>query len=99
MNLKRIAVTAAMSGALGLAAIGVGAGTAQADDRGYGCWPFPCDTFQGPPGQNPFGPPGQVKKQEFLPGPWGFPVPNPVEGVAPGHWDEVPLGKPPWWHR
>ena len=32
MNLKRIAVTGVISGALGLAAIGFGAGTANADD-------------------------------------------------------------------
>ena len=31
-NLKKIAVTGAISGALGLAAIGLGAGTASADD-------------------------------------------------------------------
>ena len=87
MSLKRIAAKAVITGSLSLAALGLGAGVAQADDNGHrGCWPFPCDTFQGPPGQNPFGPPGQVKKDAFL-----GPVPNPVYGVPPGHWDEVPL--------
>jgi len=98
MNLKTIAATVTMTGALGVAALGVGAGTAQADDGYYpGCWPLPCDTFQGPPGHNPFGPPGQVKKDAYLPGRWG-PIPNPVQGVPPGHWDEVPLWQP-WPHH
>jgi len=89
MNLKKIAATATMTGALSVAALGIGVGTAQADrgDGHHGCWPFPCDTFQGPPGQNPFGiPPGQLKKMENI-----GPFDNPVEGVPPGHWDEVPL--------
>ncbi|MDT5096602.1 MAG: hypothetical protein QOC76_339 [Mycobacterium sp.] len=52
MNMKKLAATAAISGAMGLTAIGIGAGTAQADDHGgWGCWGFPCDGFQGPPGQ------------------------------------------------
>jgi hypothetical protein len=96
VNVKKYAVAASMAGALGLGALGVGIGTAQADDgHHHGCWPLPCDTFQGPPGQNPFGPPGQVKKEAFLPGPWG-PIPNPVQGESPGHWDEVLLWQP-WW--
>lgn len=88
MNLKKFAATATMTGALSVAALGLGLGTAHADrgDGHNGCWPFPCDTFQGPPGHNPFGPPGQVKKDAFL-----GPFPNPVYGVPPGHWDEVPL--------
>jgi hypothetical protein len=92
MNAKKIAATAAISGAMGLTAIGIGAGTAQADDHGgWGCWGFPCDGFQGPPGQNPLGiPPGQLKKIDNF-----GPFDNPVEGVPPGHWDDVPL----WgWH-
>jgi hypothetical protein len=87
MNVKKLAATAAISGAMGLTAIGIGAGTAQADDHGgWGCWGFPCDGFQGPPGQNPLGiPPGQLKKQ----------LPGPLHDVPPGHWDDVPL----WgWH-
>lgn len=85
--LKKLVVAAVMGGSLGVAALGLGAGAAQADDGNrYGCGPFACDVFQGPPGQNPFGPPGQVKKDPYL-----GPFPNPVYGVPPGHWGEVPL--------
>lgn len=84
MNVKKLAATVIMTGALSVAAHGLGAGTAQADSNGHGgCWPWPCDAFQGPPGHNPFGPPGQVKKDPFL-----GPFPNPVYGVPPGHWDD-----------
>ncbi|MGH3644530.1 MAG: hypothetical protein ACRDUX_36565 [Mycobacterium sp.] len=87
----KIAATALMGGALGVAAFGLGAGTAQADDHGHGgCWPFPCDVVNGPPGHNPFGPPGQVKKDPCL-----GPFPNPNYGVPPGHWDDVVS----WWPR
>ena len=87
MSLKKFAVAAMMGGALSFGAFGVGTGLAQADDGWHdGCWPLKCNVFQGPPGQNPFGPPGQVKKDPFL-GPFW----NPVYGVPPGHWDEVPL--------
>ncbi len=80
-----------MGGAFGAAAVGLGAGTAQADDDWYGdCGPYPCDVFQGPPGHNPFGPPGQVMKEQWL-APW---VPNPVYGVPPGHWDDEFLWGP-----
>ena len=40
-----------------------------------------------PPGQNPFGPPGQVMKMENLIVN-GVPVPNPFYGVPPGHWGD-----------
>ncbi|ORB68641.1 hypothetical protein BST47_01660 [Mycolicibacterium tusciae] len=83
MNMKRIAATAAMTGALGVSVLGLGIGTAHADNGPRGCWPWPCDAFQGPPGHNPFGPPGQVKKDPFL-----GPFLNPVYGVPPGHWDD-----------
>ena len=80
--IRNVLATALLSGALGAAVIGIGAGTAQADpNKNDGCWPYACDVFQGPPGQNPFGPPGQVKKAPFL-----GPFPNPVYGVPPGHW-------------
>lgn len=89
MNLRGLAAAAMTAGALGLGAFSLGIGTAQADDGNrHGCWPLPCDAFQGPPGQNPFGPPGQVKKDAYL-----GPIPNPVYGVPPGHWDDVPV----WW--
>jgi hypothetical protein len=92
MNLKKIAATATMAGALGgFVALGVGAGTAQAD-KGWDDWcgPVPCPDFDVPPGHIGVGPPGQFKKEEFIPGTL---IPNPVFGVPPGHWDEVN----PWW--
>lgn len=86
MNVKRIAVTTAMAGALGVAALGLGAGTAQADKRGNDwCGPVLCRDLQGPPGQAGVGPPGQFKKQFFIPGTL---IPNPVFGVPPGRWDD-----------
>lgn len=36
------------------------------------------------PGQNPFGPPGQIKQDPNL----ADGVPNPFFGVPPGHWDD-----------
>ena len=86
VNVKKLAATVTMTGAVSVAALGLGlgVGTAQADGNGHGgCWPWPCDAFQGPPGHNPFGPPGQVKKDPFL-----GPFLNPVYGVPPGHWDD-----------
>ena len=78
MNVKKIAGTATVAGALGAAALGLGAGTAQADDwvpwvpwvphvDDWGDW-------------NPF-PPGQV--QHWCP--WHSP---------PGHWVGGPHGIP-----
>ena len=84
MKLQKLAAAAAMTGALTITVLGLGSATAQADDHGHGgCWPLACDAFDGPPGHNPFGPPGQVKKDLFL-----GPFPNPVYGVPPGHWDD-----------
>jgi hypothetical protein len=40
-----------------------------------------------PPGQNPFGPPGQVMKMQTL-NVNGVEVPNPFYGVPPGHWND-----------
>lgn len=45
-----------------------------------------------PPGQNPLGPPGQVKKLLTIGG-----VTNPFYGIAPGHWDEVNIEIPETW--
>lgn len=93
MTMKKIMAGTAMAGALGLAALGLGAGIAQADPKGPGpghddIW-LPGD----PPGHNPFGPPGQVKKDPFL-----GPVPNPFYGVPPGHWDDPAyFGLPTVW--
>jgi hypothetical protein len=65
MNLKRIAATATMAGALGFAAVGLGAGLAQADDDWW--WdPVP------PPGVvgDVVGvPPGQIAHIPFVPPP------------------------------
>jgi hypothetical protein len=109
MNLKRIAITATITGALGAAALGFGTGLAQAKPHpGPPIPPIPVvpgDVVSGawlpgdPPGHNPWGPPGQVKKWEVLPGPVpGTVVDNPFEGVPPGHWGEPwRYGLPAWW--
>ncbi|WP_157546251.1 hypothetical protein [Mycobacterium sp. IS-1742] len=81
MNLKKIAATATMTGALGFAAIGLGAGTAQADPN---CWWVP-HVVQGPgPGCLP--PPGHLNQMGFGPpghwDVWGHKV-NPG---AVNHW-------------
>jgi hypothetical protein len=88
MTMKKIAAGTVMAGALGLATLGIGSGLAHADPKlppppvpGDGVW-----SPGQPPGHNPFGPPGQVKKEPFIgdvPG-----VPNPFYGVPPGHWDD-----------
>lgn len=81
MNLKKIAGTAALTGALGAAALGVGSGWAQADPDwidpdipvpGIDIWDPVFDW--GPP-------PGQIKKWC----PWHSP---------PGHWIGGPHGIP-----
>jgi hypothetical protein len=74
-----------MAGAFALGAFG-GAGIAQAKPHG----PDPCVPgwcAGGPPGHNPFGPPGQVMN--------GNPVVPGLTGVPPGHWGEQWL--PPNW--
>jgi hypothetical protein len=78
MNLKKIAWTATIGGALGAAALGLGAGSAQADD--WVPWvPWVPDVDDGV-GFNPY-PPGQVKQLC----PWHSP---------PGHWIGGPHGIP-----
>ena len=95
MNIKRIAGTATLAAALGAAALGLGAGSAQADpkwvDPNIPWIPGDWDPDWYPdwnPGVN-WGPPGQVKK--MCPGPCGTP---------PGHWVNGPQGPPipegPW---
>lgn len=103
MEIKKLAATTAMAGALGLSAFALGSGLAQADPGPK--WPnipgppnppgpvvsnwVPGD----PPGHNPFGPPGQVKKDPTI----GV-LPNPFYGVPPGHWDDpARLGIPDVW--
>lgn len=66
MNLKKMAATATMAGALGFAAAGLGAGTAQADPH---CWWVP-NSLEGP-GPGCLAPPGHLKQAGFgSPGHW-----------------------------
>jgi len=82
MNVKKIAGTAAIAGALGAAALGLGAGTAQADD--WVPWvpwvphvddwlPHVDDWVDWGRGPTGLGPPGQIKN-DLCP------------GLPPGHW-------------
>lgn len=78
MNVKKIAGTAIIAGALGAAALGLGAGTAQADDWMPSLGRVP--HVHGEVGWNPVAP-GQVQKVC----PWHSP---------PGHWIAGPHGIP-----
>ena len=85
MKIKTIAAGFAVAAVTGLGAL-TSAGVAYADPgNGHGnddIW-LPGD----PPGQNPWGPPGQLKQ-----------APGPLYGVPPGHWDDpVRAGLPPFW--
>lgn len=81
MKIKTFAAGMAMAAAMGLGAV-ASAGVVGADPNKDDIW-LPGD----PPGQNPIGPPGQVKQ-----------VPGPFYGVPPGHWDDpVRVGLPPFW--
>jgi hypothetical protein len=88
MNLKKIAAGAAIGAALGFGAFG-GAGFAHAKPHGPDpCVPgIDCWVPGGPPGHNPFAPPGQVMQ--------GNPPVAGLTGVPPGHWGETWL--PPNW--
>ena len=72
MKLKRIAATTMVTGALGAAALGLGAGTAQAD--GFPLPPFPLPPVPDliGPGPGVLPPPGHLNKLGLGP---------------PGHWD------------
>lgn len=97
MEIKKFATATAMAGALGIAALGAGSGLAQANPGPK--WPGNDDIWTpgDPPGHNPWGPPGQVKKWDTLPGTVPG-VPNPYEGVPPGHWDDPAyFGLPVTW--
>lgn len=96
MNLKKIAASATVAGALGLGALGFGSGVAQAKphDPLPPFPPIPGDVAWvpgvDPPGHNPFGPPGQVMQ--------GNPVVPGLTGVPPGHWgDPTYFGLPATW--
>ena len=102
MSLKKITAGAAMVGALGLGSLGA---SSLAQAKPHDPVPPPIPPIPGPghgsgvwepgdpPGHNPFGPPGQVKKDPVING-----VPNPFYGVPPGHWDDPALfGVPVVW--
>ncbi|MFY9922038.1 MAG: hypothetical protein WAL26_27165 [Mycobacterium sp.] len=83
MNIRKIAGTAALAGAIGAAALGLGAGSAQADDIWVPDIPWiPWGAGHWIPDPN-LGPPGQVKK--WCPAPFDSP---------PGHWYGGPHGIP-----
>ena len=102
MNLKKIAGTAALAGALGAAAVGIGVGSAQAAPKWDPRPVVPSDTdFSQPPGHigQALGiPPGQFKKIYKIrvglpttPPTTTKPIKNPFFGVPPGHWGDVHL--------
>ena len=79
MTIKTTATGIIAAIALGVGAV-ASAGVASAKPHQDDIW-LPGD----PPGQNPFGPPGQLKQ-------------GPAWGVPPGHWgDPVQVGLPPFW--
>ena len=76
MNIKKIGLTAAVAGGMGAAALGLGAGSAQADHNDWWVPEIPYVDIHVPPGhvgQVVGVPPGQLKK--WIPG-----------DVPPGHW-------------
>src|SRR6476659_2282403 len=83
VNIKRFASAAAIAGAIGAAGLGLGAGSAQADD-GWVPWvPWDPGHGVGDWGHGPdWGPPGQVKKECEAPF-WTC-------GTPPGHWVDGP---------
>jgi hypothetical protein len=85
MKIAKLAGTAAVAAALGAAGLGLGAGSAQADDG----WDVPWipGGWNGDwnPGVN-WGPPGQIKDDCW--GHWG------PCGTPPGHWVDGPHGPP-----
>ena len=99
MNLKKIAWTATLAGALGAAALGLGAGSAQAAPKNPNPV-VPNDTdFTRPPGHigRDLGtPPGQFKKLatitvELPDGTITDPITNPFFEVPPGQWRHIPF--------
>ncbi|OBG18792.1 hypothetical protein [Mycobacterium sp. 852002-51057_SCH5723018] len=109
MKLNKLAATAAMAGALGSAALGIGAGFAQADPNGPNV-PGPGPNVPGPnvPGPDQQPGPGYVPGQPICnPGPGancngpGSPLPPGQHGAPPpGHYNEpARYGLPPTWHN
>lgn len=87
MNLRKIAATASMTGALGFAAVGFGTGVAQADDFDLVDWPHVPGVPdveipeipgipRGGPGPGVLPPPGEIGQ---------------IVGVAPGQWNKGPV--------
>jgi hypothetical protein len=96
MGIKKLMGTATLAGAMGAAALGLGAGLAQADHKDDLNPPTPGDVdVTAPPGKigQLFGtPPGQLKKQPDITvtvGDEEVDIPNPFRGEPPGHWDDV----------
>ena len=97
VNLRKIAGTATLAGAIGAAALGLGAGAAQAAPKWNSNPTVPHDTdFTQPPGhvgRNLGTPPGQFKKLPDvtvgLSDGSTVVIDNPFEGVPPGHWAEL----------
>ena len=91
MQIKKPAAGTVTAAAMGLALFGATTGVAQAKPHN----PLPPvpgidDVWHGPPGHNPYGPPGQVMQ--------GNPVVPGLTGVPPGHWgDPVAFGLPAVW--
>jgi hypothetical protein len=83
MSIKKIAVTAAVSAALGAAGLGLGAGSAQADQIWVPDIPGIPWAGHWVDQWTPDGPPGQIKK--WCPAPFDSP---------PGHWYGGPHGVP-----
>lgn len=109
MNLNKIAATAAMTGALGSAALGIGAGLAQADPDGNGPGPnvpgpnVPGPNMPGPDVQNGQGPAPGMPICNGGPGvncnAPGTPLPPGQRGAPPpGHYnDPIGYGLPARW--
>jgi hypothetical protein len=96
VDLKRIAWTATLAGAVGAAALGLGTGTPQAQPKQHAPGPVPSTTgFTQPPGhvgRNLGIAPGQFKKVPTitvaLPDGSTVDIANPFQGIPPGHWHE-----------
>ena len=83
MRIKQIGATAALSGALGAAALGFGAGSAQAK-------PLPAPPPIPTPSQLSQMPPGLVMQVPTLQTASGTTFPNPAFGVPPGQFNKIP---------
>jgi hypothetical protein len=82
VKIKQIGATAALTGALGAAALGVGAGMAQAKPKPVTpTIPTLSQLFQLPP--------GQISKVPTLQTASGVTFPNPAFGVAPGQFKKI----------